>query len=80
MSSPGNRSRDVRSQTQDALFQLLLDKIREDQYPSSTMMDVVEASITEEQLADYAEVLLSKIERDRFPSVPMLKRIATLGS
>jgi hypothetical protein len=79
MAGPGDQN-DVHSQIQDALFHLLLDKIRQDQYPSTTMMNLVEETLTEDQLREYAEILLDKIESDQFPSIPMLRRIAALAS
>lgn len=57
------------------LLDKLLDEIKEEQYPSATFMDMVEAELrTPDQVEDYAEVLLEKIESSRFPSIPMLKR------
>jgi hypothetical protein len=62
-----------------ALQQRLLDnffeQIKEDAFPSVTMMNRVEGSLrTREQVEEYAEVLLEKIEATRFPSISMLDR------
>jgi hypothetical protein len=60
----------------------LLDKIKEEQYPSVTMMNRVESVISNdrEELSDYAEVLLEKVEESRFPSIDMLKRLDRLAA
>jgi hypothetical protein len=56
--------------------QVLLDRVREERYPSSTYMDMIEASLsTPEQLVEYLETLLEKVESTRFPSLQMLRRI-----
>jgi hypothetical protein len=59
----------------------LLEKIREDPYPSSTQMSLVEEALAEmpQLVPDYMQVLLEKVANDRFPSTYMLKRIATVA-
>jgi hypothetical protein len=59
----------------------LLEKIKEDTFPSVTMMNRVEAVIGHdpEELSDYAEVLLDKVKNSRFPSVEMLNRLDRLA-
>ena len=66
---------DPRSQ----LFQLLLDKIDEDPYPSVTMMDMIEEIATPDEVPDYAEVLMSKVRDEQFPSMSMIRRVMDLG-
>ena len=54
----------------------LLDRIRDDAYPSPTMMDHVEGAMrTREQALEYAETLLEKIEDSRYPSSSMINRV-----
>src|SRR3954447_10512145 len=57
--------------------QMLLDKIREDPYPSATQMTMIEDAIaqTPQLIPDYLDVLIDKCANDRFPSIPMLQRI-----
>lgn len=78
---PNRRSQpdDVRTQIQDALYGSLIDKIRNDTYPSATMMDTVEAGMNDQQLADYAEALLQKVQDDQFPSIDLMRRLAALA-
>ena len=57
------------------LLDRLLEQIKEDRFPSVTMMNRVESGLrTPEQLEEYAQVLLEKIESSRYPSIPMLDR------
>ena len=76
--SRDSRSDDVRSQLRAALCAVLIDKVRNDRFPSATMMDMVEAGVDEEQLREYADALLDKIEADQFPSIDLMKRLAAL--
>lgn len=69
-----NDQNDVR----DHLLAVLLEKVSQDQYPSSTMMDLIEQMLPPEQLSDYARVLLEKIQDDRFPSLDMVRRLSAL--
>lgn len=69
-----NDQNDVR----DHLLAVLLEKVSQDQYPSSTMMDLIEQMLPPEQLSDYARVLLDKIQDDRFPSLDMVRRLSAL--
>jgi predicted transcriptional regulator len=58
------------------LTQSLLDEINDVQFPSVTMMNRVESTLaTQDDLADYIEVLVKKVEATRFPSISMLNRI-----
>jgi hypothetical protein len=69
---------DVRSQVRDAVYGTLIDKVRADRYPSSTMMNMVEAGLDERYLRAYAQVLLDKVADDQYPSLDMLKRLMNL--
>ncbi|MDT4906514.1 MAG: hypothetical protein QOH52_4530 [Pseudonocardiales bacterium] len=75
---PDNQTDDVRAQLHDALYRMLIDKVRHDRYPSATMMNMVEAGLDERRLRAYAQVLLDKVGDDQFPSIDMLKRLTNL--
>ena len=66
---------DVRSQ----LLQLLLGKVDEDTYPSSTMLDMIEDLLTPAEVQIYARVLMSKVANDNYPSISMLHRLIALS-
>ena len=60
------------------LLRQLLQKVHEDPYPSSTMLDLIEELLTPNEVPAYARVLLAKVEDENFPSVSMIQRIAAL--
>jgi hypothetical protein len=65
----------TREEAQGWLVQILLDKVREDKYPSTTQMDTIEQIIPQPMIPDYLEVLMEKAAEDTIPSIPMLRRI-----
>jgi hypothetical protein len=69
---------DIRRAIQQATYGALLDKIRDDRYPSSSMMNMVEEGMDPRQTLEYAQALLGKVRDDRFPSTDMLKRLINL--
>jgi len=69
----------TRDEAQGWLAQTLLDKIRNDPYPSATQMALVEEVIPREMVPDYLQALIDKVAQDDCPSIPMLKRIARVA-
>jgi len=65
----------TRDQANAVFVQMLLEKVRQDQYPSWTQMNMIEQSIPMGMIPDYLEVLLQKVQQDNMPSIPMLRRI-----
>jgi len=64
----------------DRYLELLLERIRDDRFPSGELMDRVEiAMTTAEQRDAYLEVLLEKVDESRYPSKQMLDRINRLA-
>lgn len=60
----------------ERLTKSLLDEIDEVQFPSVTMMDRAEAALaSQDDLANYAEVLVKKVEATKYPSISMLNRL-----
>jgi hypothetical protein len=61
---------------------MLLDKMRDENFPSVTMMNRVEAVIGQDpdELSEYAEMLLEKVEATRYPSVEMLERLDRIAA
>jgi hypothetical protein len=60
------------------LVATLLQKVREDTYPSTTMLDLIEKLLTPEEQPTYVVLLQDKIRSERFPSMPLLIRLAEL--
>ena len=54
---------------------LLLQRIRQDDYPSATQMQLLESMIPQSMVSEYLDVLLEKIQADTWPSTSMLQRI-----
>jgi hypothetical protein len=69
-------ARDAEYDVRREMLRLLLSKVADDPYPSTTMLDMIEEMLTPEEVPAYAELLMQKIRRDRFPSIPMMNRLA----
>jgi hypothetical protein len=62
---------DVRAE----LVSVLIQKIENDQYPSTTMLDMLEELLAPEDVPAYVQLLTRRIRSERFPSIPMLHRL-----
>ena len=60
---------------QEQFAEMLLDKIRQDNYPSGTQMDMLEAIASRQVLLQYAVHLMERIQAEPYPSIPMMQRI-----
>ncbi len=70
----------IRDQAREWLVEFLLEKVREDAYPSPTHLDLIEQTIPRHMIAEYLEVLMDKAEQDFYPSIPMLRRIRRVAA
>lgn len=61
------------------VVEFLLEKIEEDTYPSSTMMDLVEELLEPQMVERYGQTLMEKARRDTYPSMALLDRIRRLA-
>jgi hypothetical protein len=64
-----------RLEAQIAVANLLLQKIRQDKYPSSTQMDLLEQVIPRQLFRDYLNVLMEKVLIDNWPSNSLIRRL-----
>jgi hypothetical protein len=62
-------------ESQAVVAGILLKKVREDRYPSSTQMAMIEQIIPAQLLPRYVDVLLEKVAQDDRPSISMLHRL-----
>jgi hypothetical protein len=69
----------TRDEAQGWFVQLLMDKVRQDRFPSVTHLDMIEGSLPREMVPDYLEVLMDKVAQDPVPSVMMLRRIQSVA-
>lgn len=66
------------SSARDRYVQALMSHVAEDQYPSATQLQHIEAMLSRDQIEDYVNLLIEKIVEDRYPSVPMMQRVERL--
>ena len=71
---------DDRFDPRAALLDMLLERVAEDVYPSTTMLDLIEQIAEPDELSAYLTVLLEKIRNDTYPSIPMMQRVIALSS
>lgn len=64
----------------EQVLDVLMEKVENDHYPSSAMLDDIERLLTPWRREDYAEILLDKIRADRFPSRSLIERALRLSS
>ena len=61
---------------QERYVAMLMERIRQDKYPSHQLMNRVEAAFwTPEQLAEYVDLLIEKADESWYPSGQLLDRI-----
>lgn len=64
------------SSLRDAYVELLLDRVRQDSFPSLDHLDRIEACVqSRDQLREYAEMLLGRASAVSYPSADILNRI-----
>lgn len=57
------------------IFELLLNKVRQDPFPSVTMLNMLEEMLRDDNVDDYTGVLMDKVRADQFPSLDHLHRL-----
>jgi hypothetical protein len=60
--------------------EMLMERVREEEFPSNDHLDRIEELLTPDTVDDYLEVLMEKVEEAQWPSVSMLDRIEALTS
>jgi len=66
------------SQLHTEVFEMLLEKVRNDAYPSTTQLDMIEHMLGEGEVEQYADVLLDKVRDETYPSLDHLRRLLSL--
>jgi hypothetical protein len=62
----------------DRLVDVLIERVENDHYPSGTMMDQIERTMTEAHRDRYVQLLIRHVAGDRYPSPDLIRRIASL--
>jgi hypothetical protein len=70
----------TRDEAQGWMVEMLMEKIRNDRYPSATQMAIIEESLPRELIPEYLEVLIDKAAQDHVPSIPLLQRISRIAA
>jgi hypothetical protein len=65
---------------QETLAELLLERIRQDKYPSTTQMDMFEELAPPRQLGAYVAHLLERIDSENHPSTSMMQRVQAIAT
>ncbi len=60
------------------LVATLLEKVKKDHYPSTTMLNLIEQLLTPEEQPAYVVFLQDRLRSDQYPSIPMLNRLTRL--
>jgi hypothetical protein len=68
-----------RALIRDGLVDALMEKVRNDPYPSIDMLNSLEALLDPLELEEYAEMLLEKVRNDKYPSWNMIYRLHNLA-
>jgi hypothetical protein len=67
--------------TQERYFDVLMDRVRQDRYPSHQLLDRVEAALlTSDQIAEYCDLLVEKIDESWYPSGQLMNRLQRMLS
>ncbi len=62
--------------SQERLYEMLMERVSTDRYPSHQLLDRLEASLwTSEQVIGYVNMLLEKIDEAWYPSGQLLDRV-----
>ena len=60
------------------LLEALLQKVNDENYPSTEMLDLIEDLLAPEEIAEYVEFLTERVTEETYPSMPLLRRLAKL--
>jgi hypothetical protein len=64
---------------QQRYFDILIERVRNDRYPSHGLLDRLEEILfTPEQYAEYVEVLITKVDEAWYPSGQLMDRVARM--
>jgi hypothetical protein len=62
--------------SQERLFEILMERVRTDRYPSAQLLDRIEMTLwTPEQVIEYVDMLIEKIDESWYPSGQLLDRV-----
>lgn len=62
----------------DRFEQVMLDQLRGHRFPSPTLLDVLERSLSADRRDEYLDALIDKIAEVRYPSPELVRRVSRL--
>jgi hypothetical protein len=68
----------VANALEERFAEVLLDKIRNDVYPSGTHMDMLESLASPQVRLEFCMHLMERIQEEAHPSIPMMQRASRL--
>jgi hypothetical protein len=66
---------DSQNELHRSILELLFDKVRQDEFPSTTVLDLIEQRLRPEDVEEYTKILLEKVRTDTYPSLDHLQRL-----
>lgn len=63
------------NQVRRELLDALMEKVESDPYPSSTVLNIIESILTDDERGTYVESLLARIRANSYPSVTLVRRV-----
>jgi hypothetical protein len=57
------------------ILELLLEKVRDDPYPSTTHLDLIEQILRDDETEQYTSILIDKVSDESYPSLDHLRRL-----
>lgn len=70
------RDQGDRQDVHSRIFEMLLEKVREDPFPSTTHLDMLESMLRDQdEVEAYSGALIDKVSQETFPSFDHLRRL-----
>ena len=57
------------------ILENLLQRVREDKYPSTTVLDMIESMLHDDDIDEYTSLLFEAVRDDRYPSMDLMRRL-----
>ena len=66
-----DRGQDLHAQ----ILEILLEKVRNDPYPSTTHLDLIEQIMRDDEADEYTRILMKRVSGETYPSLDVLRRL-----
>ena len=66
-----DRGQDLHAQ----ILEILLEKVRNDPYPSTTHLDLIEQILRDDETDEYTRILMKRVSGETYPSLDVLRRL-----